>query len=300
MDNLDLMIASELDADCRQSFQSIAKKLGMTRRTVQRRVTKLVEIGFIRSFEVLFDHSALGLGQAVCNLRVRSNFGIGPIKEELLKVAGVTEVLTFVGGVLVTYISYGNQAQLEEILRRMGEIEGVADLDYEIGPKTDLPTRLGRSDWELLRCLNHKARRELAGIAKETGMSARTVQRRLRFLTKSGAIRFGLQVDVSKATDLFPYLLLVRMQPGATKTRIYAGVKQLVPSIWRNLRSVNPFLLTLASSAERLSDLERDVESVRTTLGVQAVSVLFNTSDSINNMWLDSMIQSASLRAVAR
>ena len=62
----------------------------------------------------------------------------------------------------------------------------------------------------------------------------------------------------------------------------------------------NPSGLTLASSAKRLSDLERDVESVRTTPGVQAVSVLFNTSDSINNMWLDSMIQSASQRAIAR
>jgi len=300
LDVSDLLIIAELDSDCRQSFSAIAVKLGMTRRTVQRRVARLVESGFIGSFEILFDHSALGLGQATCNLRLRSNVAVSSIKTKLLALPAVTEVLTFVGGVLVTYVSYENQVQLEDILHRMGSIDGVADIDYEIGPRSDAPVRLGPSDWRLLRSLNHQARRELVEIAEETGRSPRTIQRRLRFLERTGVVRFGLQVDISKATDLFPYLVIVRLLPGSNKARVHNTARQLVPRIWRSIRSVNPFLLTLASTAGRLSDLERDVELLRTIPSVQAVSVLFNTSDSVSNDWLDSFINDASARLVAR
>src|SRR5690348_17173021 len=155
MDTIDLRIVSELDLDSRASFASIADRLSLTRRTVQRRVSTLEDNGFIRSFEVLFDHEALGFAQAVCNVRVRSNSEVSPVRERLLKARGVTEVLTFIGGLMVTYISYRNQNQLEEILLEIGSIAGVADLDYEVSPKTEPPISLDRSDWEIVRELNH-------------------------------------------------------------------------------------------------------------------------------------------------
>lgn len=111
---------------------------------------------------------------------------------------------------------------------------------------------------------------------------------------RKGALRFGLQVDVSNAKDLFPYLLLVQLQPGISKPKMYDRVRQLVPRVWRDMKTVNPFLLTLASHAVRLSDLERDVESLRTMSGVRGVSVLFNTTDVSNNVWLDEALHRAS------
>ncbi len=293
LDAVDLQIVAELDLNSRASFSDIAKKLRLTRRTIQRRVAKLQKTGFIRSFEILFDQTALGLAQAVCNLRVRSNHGLNTVRERILNVEGVTEVLTFIGGVLVTYVSYRNQEELEQILRKLGSIEGVADMDYEVSPKTEASGPLLRSDWEIVNSLNHQARRELVGIAREFGVTSRTIQRRLQSLVDRSLVRFGLQVDISVAKDLFPYILMIRLQPGSSKQKILSDIQQSVPHIWRTLKSVNPFLITLASSAERLSDLEHDVESIRTTSGVQAVSVLFNTSDASNNKWLDKAIRDA-------
>ncbi|HZY47594.1 MAG TPA: Lrp/AsnC family transcriptional regulator, partial [Candidatus Bathyarchaeia archaeon] len=209
---------------------------------------------------------------------------------------GVTEVLTFLGGVFVVYVAYRNQAQLEEILRNVGSIEGIADLDYEVSPKTESPIKFTVNDWNLVRCLNHQARREIVKVAREVGLSSRTVQRRLQSLVKDGAIRFGIQVDISKAQDLFPYIIFIKLQPGTSKPSILSKIKEVVPNIWRTLRSVNPLLSTLASCAERLSDLERDVESIRTTRGVQTVSVVFNTSDLTNDRWIDLAIREASRR----
>ena len=294
MDSVDLQIVSELDMNSRQSFAKIARTLGLTRRTVQRRVGKMVDSGFIRGFEVFFDLSQLGLADAVCNIRVRSGNSMESVREKLKGMQEVTEVLTFIGGVLVAQIAYSDREALEDTLRRIGTIDGVADIDYETGPKTSPSVALTRIDWRLVRSLSHNSRKETVEIAHELSVSPRTVQRRLRFLEKKRALRFGLQVDVSSADGLFPYLLLVQLQPGISKSKIYDRVRQLMPRVWRNMKTVNPFVLTLASHAVNLSDLERDSESLRMMPGVRGVSVLFNTSDLSNDVWLDEAVRHAS------
>ena len=145
-----------------------------------------------------------------------------------------------------------------------------------------------------MRSLSHNSRKETVEIAHELSVSPRTVQRRLRFLEKKRALRFGLQVDVSSAKDLFSCLLLVQLQPGISKSKIYDRVRQLMPRVWRNMKMVNPFVLTLASHAVKLSDLERDAESLRMMPGVRGVSVLFNTSDVSSDVWLDEAVRHAS------
>src|SRR5215469_16798083 len=116
MDSTDLKIISELDRNGRESFERIAKKLGTARRTVNRRVGLMVSSGFIKSFEVLMESSILGLGQATCNVKVKSTTNVNTTREKLLKIPGVVEILTFIGGALVAYIYYRDQAQLEDIL----------------------------------------------------------------------------------------------------------------------------------------------------------------------------------------
>lgn len=294
MDSFDLKIVSELDLDSRQSFAKIARTLRLARRTVQRRVNKMVESGFIRSFEVLFDLSQLGLADAVCNIRVQNSSGLDSVRERLLKTAGITEVLTFIGGILVAHIAYSDRSELENILLRIGTVEGVADIDYETSPKVSPSLSFNQNDWKLVHCLNHNARKEIVEIANELSVSPKTVQRRLSFLERTGTVRFGLQVDVSNAKDLFPYLLMVQLQPGVSKLKTYERVRQIVPRIWRSMKTVNPFLLTLASHAIKLSDLEKDAESLRMMPGVRGVSVLFNSSDLSNNVWLDERLRYAS------
>ena len=294
MDSVDLRIVSELDLDSRQSFARIARTLGLTRRTVQRRVNRMVESGFITSFEVLFDLSQLGLADAVCNVRVGGGYGSDVVREGLVKIPGVTEVLTFIGGVLVAQLAYSDREELEDILARIGAVEGVADIDYETGPKASPSVPLTRSDWKLIRSLSHNARKEVVEVAHDLSVSPRTVQRRLRFLESKGALRFGLQVDASSAKDLFPYLLLVQLRPGTSKVKMYDRLRQLVPRIWRDMKTVNPFLLTLASHAVKLSDLERDAELLRMAPGVRGVSVIFNTSDLSDSHWLDERLRRAS------
>lgn len=60
MDDLDLSILSELVRDGRATVSELAKKLGVPRTTLDSRIRKLMEAGFIKGFTAVLDHRKIG------------------------------------------------------------------------------------------------------------------------------------------------------------------------------------------------------------------------------------------------
>jgi Lrp/AsnC family transcriptional regulator, leucine-responsive regulatory protein len=289
VDPVDLKIVQQLDRNCRDSFAFIGGVVGVPARTVQRRVAKMVRNGFIRSFEVVVDPASLDLGEAVCDIQVTADAKKEEVRNRLLKIPNVTEVISLAGGSFVVYLVYRDSGDLESVLSRMSATAGVADVQYELNPRTgERSSRLSRQSWALIHALNHQARRESADIAAEVGLSARTVQRNIKWLSDTAAVRFGVDVDLSKAQDLFIYVLVVRLQLGTPKLKILEQVRNSVASVWRELRTVNPHTLILVLYADRTAELERDVETVRLVHGVAGVRILIITGDRRNSQLIDS------------
>jgi len=291
MDPIDLKIVQELDKNCRDSFASIGNALNITPRTVQRRVTRMLDTGFIRSFEVMVDPSGLDLGEAVCDIQVKANARNEDVRNRLLKIPNVNEIISLAGGTFVSYLHYQDSAELESTLSHLSATTGVADVQYELNPRNrEQSPKLSRQSWLLIHNLNHKARREFADIATEVGLSSRTAQRNIQWLRNTAAVRFGVDVDVSKAQELFIYVLVVRLQLGTAKPKLLDHLRNVVSNAWRELRTVNPYTIILLLYAKKTSELERDVETVRLLNGVAGVRVLIITSDTRNTSLVDSKI----------
>jgi DNA-binding Lrp family transcriptional regulator len=291
MEPIDLKIVQVLDRNCRDSFSHVGSILDVTPRTVQRRVTRMLETGFIRSFEVMVDQSSLDLAEAVCDIKVKSNARNEDVRNRLLKIPNVNEVISLAGGTFVSYLHYRDSAELESILSRLGATVGVADVQYELSPRNrEQPPRLSRQSWLLIHALNHKARREFADVAAEVGLSSRTVQRNIQWLRTTAAVRFGVDIDVSKAQELFIYVLVVRLQLGMAKSKLLEHLRNVVSNAWRELRTVNPHTIILLFYAKKTAEIERDVETVRLVNGVAGVRVLIITSDRRNTSLVDSRI----------
>jgi DNA-binding Lrp family transcriptional regulator len=301
MDALDLKIVQELDKNSRDSFGAIGVRLGASARTVQRRVLNMVRIGFIRSFEVTVDPTSLDLGEAVCDIQLKTNATNDDVRNRLLRIPSVHEVISLAGGNFVAYVYYRDSGELENILDRLNVTEGVADVQYELNPRTSgqIP-EMSRQSWLLIHLLNHKARREFGDVSKEAGLSARTVQRNVKWLTSNSLIRFGVDVDVSRAENLFVYVLVVRVQPGTAKLKVLAEARNSVNSIWRELKSVNPYTFILLLHAAQTTQLERHVEKLRLLAGVAGVRVLFIIGDMRNTQLADSLIAERAGRGMGR
>ena len=297
MDPVDLRIIGSLDGDARKSFAQIASELGISSRLVQRRVANMIRSGFIRGFDVIFDTSLVGLGEATCDAYLRGKTSVEEVRNNLLKLPAINQVLTLVGGTLVIRIVYQNRTELEQTLAQITGLRGIDDIKYEIAPLALTRQALvSRNDWQIIRTLDHRARVEFATLAKNVEMSSKTIKRRVSWLVRQGVIRFGVDIDVSKAQDLFLYILVIQLARGASKDHALHSIKRRITTVWRELRSISPFTITLSLYAERLSDLERDVEAARTIDEVAGVSVAFITAEHRNDSRVDSQIRKMTIR----
>ena len=291
MDPVDLRILGALDRDARKSFTRIASDLGISSRLVQRRVTSMIKSGFIRDFSVEFDMFLLGLGEAVCDAYLQAGASVEEVRNNLLKISTVSRIITLIGGTLVIHITYQDRTELEQTLAQIASTHGVDDIRYEVAPQSRAAhVRLSRSDWQIIRALDHQARQEFASIAETVKLSSKTVKRRVEWLMKEGAINVGVDVDVSKARDLFLYILVIQLTRAASKDAVLRASRKRIATIWRELRSINPFSITLSLYAENMGSLERDVEVARRIEGVTGVSVAFITAEQRNDLRLDASI----------
>lgn len=240
----------------------------------------------------MVEPSSLDLGEAVCDVQIKPNAKKDEVRKRMLEIPNLNEIITLVGDSFVVYAYYRDSVELESILTRLSSTIGVADVQYEVNPRTgEQVSKLSMQSWLLVHSLNHRSRKEMVDVARELGLSARTVQRNLRWLEKSGGVRFGVDVDVSKAADLLIYVLVIRLQIGIAKTKTLERIRRTVSTVWRELRTVNPHTIILLLYARQTVELERDVETVRLANGVTGVRVLMITGDTKNTSVMDARIK---------
>jgi len=80
MDLTDLSILKMLRQDSRESLGNIALKLGVSKATVSRRITKLENDGYISGYTILTSSSRLGLMRAMIGLEV-----VGPVVSSVIE-----------------------------------------------------------------------------------------------------------------------------------------------------------------------------------------------------------------------
>ncbi len=296
MDSTDFRIIDRLDQNSRASYPAVARSLGLATRTVQKRVAKMERSRLIRSFETFLDPSILGLHQAVCDVVAKSSSKNEEVRKALFRIPHVTEILTLAGGAFMVHLYYHTSTELRDTLTRISQTRSVADVQYEVAPWSGLhtSTRLTQTSWLILTSLSHNARKDLTTISKETGLSTRTVQRQLRWFHGQEFVRFGVDVDLSKASEAFTYAALIRLKPDMAKQQTLTVIKRTVRNVWREFPTMNPFTAMLWLHAASGSDLERDMEAIRLTPGVSSVRIMMVTSDQRNPDFLDATLRARS------
>ncbi len=79
MDKTDLSILKMLRQDSRESLGNIAVKLGISKATVSRRISKLEDEGYISGYTIITSSSRLGLMRAMIGLEV-----VGPMVSSVI------------------------------------------------------------------------------------------------------------------------------------------------------------------------------------------------------------------------
>lgn len=291
MDTTDFRILEILNKNSRRSYLSVAKELGLSGKAVQKRIERMVNDGAILSFEIGFDASLLGLNTCIMDIKLKGKFTISEIITELKRIPNIYFVTCAIGNTLTLMFHYCTSKDLEDIIERIGLVKHVSNVKTNI-PRSHHSTDVNMSplDWKIIHSLNHDVRKKNHEIAKELEVSPKTIKRRLDRLIKNRIIYFTIDVDLSKAKNYINYILIVELETGVKKKRIYKEIKNKFSDIWVTVGPVQP-AIAFFMYAKQLSGIESVVEEVKIIPGVKKANVSLYTSYHKFTGWYDKKIE---------
>jgi Lrp/AsnC family leucine-responsive transcriptional regulator len=153
LDEIDLLIISELQKDCRRTFSQLARRAKMSAPAVSERIERLKESGVISGFQTVVDPKAIGLEMSAF-VRVRPMPGqLQKVIENAKRMEQVTECHRITGeDCLMLRIYFDHIDTLDQILDQFTPIGQTTTSIVQSSPVSPgpvslpQPTRLSRKN----------------------------------------------------------------------------------------------------------------------------------------------------------
>lgn len=199
VDLIDKGIFYALDANCRVSYEALARQFDISANAIKKRVTRLQESGILKRFGIWLSLGMIDAEQAVAFVTVDGKQD----DEGMIKRIGdnpmVHRAAFMANGQLILFAEYVRAQGLSELSRFLRGLEHVTGVEIhtlltEKGNKVELSLL----QIKVLRQLRGDARMSIVQLAKNTGLTARTIRRVLNQLGgNSGSIRaFVIRDDI--------------------------------------------------------------------------------------------------------
>jgi DNA-binding Lrp family transcriptional regulator len=171
----------------RESYTSIAKRVGVDEETVRKRIKRQEKLGAILGWRVVIHPNLIGCVDAYVDLEVSNAERKEEILSQLKLLDGVIAITNFDGrGLFVLFYTEPGEA-LSRKVQLICSICGTRDFTAlnSYLPPCDL--KLSGTDWKIIWAMRDDPRKNLSEIAKEARVTTRTVNRRLTLLMERRA-----------------------------------------------------------------------------------------------------------------
>lgn len=214
----ELISPSSPQWNVRQSYASVARKLGVDEETVRIRVKHAQESGFLLGWELVLNPHAIHRESASMLLEVDDMDRKPAVISQIRLLEGVIFIFDFYERDLQVVLFYENEQELARKVQLIGLICRSTTSTYWKNefPPSDFTLR--RTDWQIVKALRSDPRKSISDIAKEVKISARTVKRRLTLMEDARAFYLHPKVNVKKSPGM-TYHFLVSSQDGK-KSRV--------------------------------------------------------------------------------
>ncbi|WP_327714074.1 Lrp/AsnC family transcriptional regulator [Streptomyces sp. NBC_00490] len=136
MDDVDRKLLNLLQEDATQAYAALGKAVGLSAGAAHERVRKLRESGVIRRTTIEVDPAAVGSG-VLAFVMVDSSAWMGDSGERFAAIPELQEAHVIAGSASVLVkVRTGTTEQLQDVLRRLYEIEGVSGTQATVALET--------------------------------------------------------------------------------------------------------------------------------------------------------------------
>jgi len=192
-DTLDLQITREIGSprstqwNVRESYSSIAKRVGVDEETVRKRIRRQEKLGILQGWRAAIHPNLIDCVDAYIDLEVGNNERKDEIISQLKFLEGVVVITNFEGRGLSALFYTEPGVALSRKIQLIRTMCGAEEFIWaSFLPPCDMNP--SETDWRIIWSMRNDPRKSLSDIAKEAKVTTRTVNRRLSFLTEHRAL----------------------------------------------------------------------------------------------------------------
>lgn len=284
----------------RLSYAELANKLNLSINAVHKRIQHLIETGVIHKFTAKV--SILASQAIVVYIFGPSQLGNFQDLPGKFRSQGSIYWLTIGSGKFVYIGAYiRNLSELEPLVSYVKKEAELTDPTIALAqpiqppPGVVTPTDLALCDldYKIISSLKDDARKALADVANELGVSAKTVRRRLDRMIKNNLIELTLEWYPDKSDDITT-LMDVRLKPKSNlATAAYQMLKSYDPNALFFWCYANiPNALTMVIWTNSMGELNKLREKIEREPDVTSAVPYILTIGYIFENWRDQLAQS--------
>jgi DNA-binding Lrp family transcriptional regulator len=230
MDELDVKILRSLiseravspsSASVKLSLRGIAARLGADDMTVRYRYNRLQESGYLSIWSLLVNPAFFGYRVAEVMVDVQPESAKPDMIRKLKLIHEITGMVNFHGKALSIYVIYNgdeSRSRTIELISRITNAEKITQLRMPM-PRS-LTKKLTEIDVAIIRALSRDARKSSLLIAKELGLSSKTVRKRVERLRNENTILPLPILNIASIPGIIPVYLSYFYTKNNAKTSV--------------------------------------------------------------------------------
>ncbi len=203
MDNIDFEIIRLLMENSRLPSKQIAKSIGISINTVNRRIAKIVDEGVI-NYNLIIDATKFGFDIIYLLLHVKSEMSV--IEDRLGVIGKIGMCMKCIGDLYIITLLVHRINNLERVIDML--LENLASIRIMVVRHAE-PIRLSVNKLRIIKYLANKPRATNREISDMLGISSKTVKRSIDYLLNNGIIKFSLILNPAKLKGYINFSIVI-------------------------------------------------------------------------------------------
>jgi DNA-binding Lrp family transcriptional regulator len=278
MDQLDVKILRALlseravapsNAQVSSSLRSIASRLKTDDATVRYRYKRLEESGFLSGWQLLVNPAFFGYKMLDVTVDVQPESGKEDMIRKLKLIQEIAAIYDFYGRAMKIAVMYGGEDsrfRTVELISRITNTETMTQIKWAL-PRSRTE-RLSETDAAIIRALSRDARRSSVQVAKELGLSPRTVGNRVVRLREENTVFAVPVLNTMSIPGLIPVFLSFTYSNNETKDEVDRAMVSHFTDSYLSVEFADPSNGSIFLSASTVTDLRECLEWAKFQPGV--------------------------------
>jgi DNA-binding Lrp family transcriptional regulator len=214
MDELDVRIFRALISNkvlfspLKYSLREVARMLQVDHLTVRNRFRRFQEEGFLSGWQVLPNPGLFGYSMTNILVEMPSKAPKEDVIRKLKLIHGVVQLVDLIGNSIVILLFYDSEQSLSrtvELISRIANAENVTQVRMSFSP--GMTNHFSETDWAIIGNLENNALKTYVQVAREVGLTPRTVKNRLQRLEHERALIVVPAFDIARIDGMIGLFL---------------------------------------------------------------------------------------------